>query len=69
MKKHVTVHDIAQLTGVSTKTVLHVVNEQGEISATTRQRVKEAIEMLGYFPNITARNLVRGRYSRCGLGY
>jgi len=58
---HVTLHDVAKLAGVSTKTVSRVVNDQGEISEATRQRVQAAIEQLGYRPNITARNLVSGR--------
>ena len=58
---HVTLQDVAKLAGVSTKTVSRVVNNQGEISEATRQRVQAAIEQLGYRPNITARNLVSGR--------
>jgi len=58
---HVTLQDVAKLAGVSTKTVSRVVNDQGEISEATRQRVQAAIEQLGYRPNITARNLVSGR--------
>jgi LacI family transcriptional regulator len=58
---HVTLQDVARLAGVSTKTVSRVVNDQGEISESTRQRVQAAIEQLGYRPNITARNLVSGR--------
>jgi LacI family transcriptional regulator len=58
---HVTLQDVAKLAGVSTKTVSRVVNDQGEISAATRQRVQAAIEQLGYRPNIMARNLVSGR--------
>ena len=58
---HVTLQDVARLAGVSTKTVSRVVNDQGEISESTRLRVQAAIEQLGYRPNITARNLVSGR--------
>ena len=56
-----TVHDVAKLAGVSTKTVSRVVNDQGEISEATRARVQAAIEQLGYRPNILARSLVRQR--------
>jgi DNA-binding LacI/PurR family transcriptional regulator len=58
---HVTLQDVARLAGVSSKTVSRVVNDQGEISEATRQRVQAAIEQLGYRPNIMARNLVSGR--------
>ena len=58
---HVTLQDVARLAGVSTKTVSRVVNNQGEISGHTRQRVQAAIEQLGYRPNIVARSLVNRR--------
>ena len=58
---HVTLQDVAKLAGVSTKTVSRVVNNQGEISTTTRERVQAAIEQLGYRPNILARSLVNRR--------
>jgi DNA-binding LacI/PurR family transcriptional regulator len=61
MKKHLTIRDVAKSANVSTKTVSRVINDQGEISETTRQRVQEAIEALGYRPNIMARNLASGR--------
>ena len=55
---HVTLQDVAKRSQVSAKTVSRVVNHQGEISETTRQRVQSAIEELGYQPNILARSLV-----------
>jgi LacI family transcriptional regulator len=58
---HVTLQDVAKLAGVSTKTVSRVVNNQGEISEATRQRVQAAIERLSYRPNILARSLVNQR--------
>jgi LacI family transcriptional regulator len=58
---HVTLQDVAKLAGVSAKTVSRVVNNQGEISKATRQRVQAAIEQLGYRPNILARSLVNQR--------
>ena len=58
---NVTMHDVAKLAGVSTKTVSRVVNKQGEISDSTRTRVQAAIEQLGYRPNFLARSLVNQR--------
>jgi len=58
---HATLRDVADLAGVSTKTVSRVVNNQGEISEATRQRVQVAIEELGYRPNILARSLIHRR--------
>jgi len=61
MEMHVTLQDVAKLAGVSTKTVSRVVNNQGELSVATRERVQAAIEQLGYRPNILARSLVNRR--------
>lgn len=58
---NVTLRDVARLAGVSTKTVSRVVNNQGELSDATRQRVQAAIEQLDYRPNILARSLVNQR--------
>lgn len=58
---YVTLQDVAALAGVSIKTVSRVVNNQGEISEATRQRVQAAIDELGYRPNILARSLVNRR--------
>lgn len=57
----VTLKDVASLAGVSIKTASRVVNDQGEVSKATRERVKAAIEKLGYRPNKLARSLVDGR--------
>jgi LacI family transcriptional regulator len=57
----VTLNDVARQAGVSIKTVSRVVNNQGEVSKETRQRVLLAIQDLGYQPNIFARGLVSQR--------
>lgn len=54
-------HDVAALAGVSLKTVSNVVNDYPHIKPETRQRVVDAIEQLGYRPNLTARGLRSGR--------
>jgi len=61
MTMQVTLQDVARLARVSAKTVSRVVNNQGEISEATRLRVQEAIEQLGYRPNMLARSLVSQR--------
>jgi DNA-binding LacI/PurR family transcriptional regulator len=53
--------DVAQLAGVSAKTVSNVVNDYVHVRPATRSKVQEAIEMLGYRPNVLARNLKNGR--------
>ncbi|MDI9547696.1 MAG: LacI family DNA-binding transcriptional regulator [Chloroflexota bacterium] len=62
-----TMRDVAEKANVSIKTVSRVVNNQGEISETTRQRVLDAIRQLGYRPNIVARGLASGRTASVAL--
>jgi DNA-binding LacI/PurR family transcriptional regulator len=61
-----TINDVAARAGVSRQTVSRVVNNKGEISDTTRDRVLAAVEDLGYRPNAAARSMVMGR--TCTLG-
>jgi DNA-binding LacI/PurR family transcriptional regulator len=62
-----TMHDVARVAGVSLKTVSNVVNEHPQVGAAIRERVRAAIEELGYRPNISARNLRSGRSGVIGL--
>jgi LacI family transcriptional regulator len=59
--------DVAQKAGVSIKTVSRVVNNQGEITDETRQRVLAAIDELGYRPSKLARAMVTQRTDTIGL--
>jgi DNA-binding LacI/PurR family transcriptional regulator len=52
---------VAERAGVSVKTVSNVVNGYPHVRPDTRARVEEAIVALDYRPNLTARNLRRGR--------
>lgn len=63
----VTMRDVAKEAGVSIKTVSRVVNNQGEISDSTRQRVLAVIDQLGYRPNLIARGLATQRTYTVGL--
>ncbi|HYB82167.1 MAG TPA: LacI family DNA-binding transcriptional regulator [Mycobacterium sp.] len=58
-----TTADVARLASVSTATVSYVLNnaEGRRISAQTRDAVYRAAELLGYRPNLAARNLARGK--------
>ena len=53
--------DVAARAGVSMKTVSNVIHDFPFVSARTRERVTAAIAELGYRPNLSARNLARGR--------
>jgi DNA-binding LacI/PurR family transcriptional regulator len=53
--------DVAALAGVSIKTVSNVVNGYPHVTPTTRLRVERALGELNYRPNLSARNLRRGR--------
>lgn len=63
----VTIHDVADAAGVSIKTVSNVVNDYQHVRATTRARVQEAIDRLGYVPNLSARQLRSGRSNTIAL--
>ncbi len=58
-----TTADVARLASVSTATVSYVLNnaEGRRISAETREAVNRAAKLLGYRPNMAARNLARGK--------
>lgn len=48
---------VAKLAGVSVATVSRVLNNSEKVSEQTLEKVKNAIEQLGYTPNILGRNL------------
>jgi DNA-binding LacI/PurR family transcriptional regulator len=56
-----TMHDVARVAEVSIKTVSNVINDYPHIRADTKQRVLDAIALLGYRPNLSARGLRSGR--------
>lgn len=53
--------DVADLAGVSTKTVSRVINGDPAVAPATRQRVQAAIDKLGYRQSHAASSLRRGR--------
>jgi LacI family transcriptional regulator len=63
----VTLYDVARLAGVSTATVSRVVHGQDGVRETTRTRVRQAIEELGYVPDGAAQSLSRRRKDVIGL--
>ena len=59
--------DVAKLAGVSVSTVSYVLNNRGNISQATADRVRKAAEVLQYVPNARARTLVRGVSDTLGV--
>ncbi|UBU18195.1 substrate-binding domain-containing protein [Nonomuraea gerenzanensis] len=58
---------VADLAGVSATTVSHTLNGRRPVAEETRRRVLEAIEELGYQPNVLARGLRTSRSQTIGL--
>ncbi|MDR6972256.1 LacI family DNA-binding transcriptional regulator [Leifsonia shinshuensis] len=56
-----TMHDVSRLAGVSVKTVSNVINDYPYVREETRRKVLDAIDTLGYSPNLSARSLRSGR--------
>jgi LacI family transcriptional regulator len=51
------ISDVAKRAGVSPVTVSRVINSAKNVSPATREKVQQAIEELGYIPNVAARSL------------
>jgi len=56
-----TIFDVAKVAGVSIKTVSRVVNHEPNVRDSTRERVENAIAVLKYRPDQSARNLASHR--------
>ena len=67
MPRGTTLRDVANKVGVSPRTVSRVVNDEGGFSEATRVKVLEAVEDLGYQPNMLARGLITRRSGTIGL--
>jgi LacI family transcriptional regulator len=63
----VTLYDVARLAGVSTATVSRVVHGLDRVRDSTRSRVLEVIDQLGYVPDGAAQSLSRRRKNVIGL--
>jgi len=64
-----TIFDVAKVAGVSIKTVSRVVNNEPNVRESTRERVENAIAVLKYRPDQSARNLASHRSHLIGLVY
>ncbi len=67
-KNHaVTIYDVARESGVSYSTVSRVLNGFEHVRASTREKVLQAAEKLGYVANLQARSLAGGRTQIVGI--
>jgi LacI family transcriptional regulator len=62
-----TLYDVARLAGVSTATVSRVVHGQDRVRDSTRARVRDVIDRLGYVPDGAAQSLSRRQKNVIGL--
>ncbi|MBI5957596.1 MAG: LacI family DNA-binding transcriptional regulator [Chloroflexi bacterium] len=66
-KQRATIDDVARASGVSNATVSRVLSGYEFVKETTRARVLETVERLGYVANLQARSLAGGRSQIIGL--
>jgi LacI family transcriptional regulator len=69
ISRRATIDDVAQLAGVSIKTVSRVFNQAPNVRGTTREKVFAAAEDLHYKPNLSARQLASNRTFVIGMLY
>ncbi|WP_104168683.1 LacI family DNA-binding transcriptional regulator [Arthrobacter sp. SX1312] len=65
--KRVRLADVAEAAGVSMKTVSNVVHDYPHVTPDMRRKVQQAIDELGYKPNLTARRLATGKTGMIAL--
>lgn len=63
----VTIYDVAKAANVSIATVSKVINNTGNISDKTRQKVKRIMKELDYYPNMLASALMGKQTKTIGL--
>src|SRR5687768_10794545 len=71
MGRRYKIADVAKYAGVSKSAVSAVLNNRvGEgirVSEETQQKIRDAVQTLGYVPSLAARNLARGRNNLLGV--
>ena len=63
----VTLKDLAAELGLSVTTVSRALAGYGDVAESTRSRVLDAAKKMGYFPDVTARRLQKGRTDTIGF--
>jgi len=69
MPHQVTLKEVAARAGVSYQTVSKVLNKQIQVSKETEERIRQAVEALGYRPNLIARNMRQQRTRLIGYSW
>ena len=64
---NVTIQQVAKKAGVSTATVSRVLNNSDLVADELKNRVRQSIEELGYYPNRAARHLRAGYVRKVGV--
>lgn len=67
MPDRLTIIEIAKQSGVSRSTVSRVINDDPNVNAETRRRVRAVMQKLNYHPNAAARGLAAGKTRILGL--
>jgi LacI family transcriptional regulator len=63
----VTLRDLAEELGLSITTVSRALAGYSDVAASTRQRVRQAAQEMGYVPDVTAQRLQKGRTDTIGF--
>jgi LacI family transcriptional regulator len=66
-KEQITQQDIAERLNVSRVTISKALRDHPDISADMKDRVKKAVEEMGYSPNLIAKQLTQGRTYTLGI--
>jgi LacI family transcriptional regulator len=64
---HATIREVARVAGVSTATVSATINQSKFVSPELQRRVREAVDQLGYRPNLLARSMKVAETKTIGL--
>ena len=67
--KKMTMQDVAERAGVSSKTVSRVINNEPRVSESTRKKIQQVIDELDFQPNKSAQSLAADRSLLLGLLY
>ncbi|WP_165218899.1 LacI family DNA-binding transcriptional regulator [Schaalia sp. ZJ1691] len=62
-----TLSDVATLAGVSVSTVSKALNDRSDIAESTKNRIREIADDIGFTPNSLAKSLLTGRTGTVGL--